>query len=147
MGRRGTWQPMSELMTVNEAMDRLFDESWGRGSAGMRRGERVALLPIDVYGTPDELVIMASVPGVDPEDVEITIEGETLTIKGERKPPLENVEYYIQERSYGPFGRTLTLNVPIQAGDAEAVFDKGVLTLTIPKAEEIRPKVIQVKAK
>ena len=63
------------------------------------------------------------------------------------KPPLENVEYHIQERTYGPFGRTLTLNLPVEAEQAEAVFEKGVLTLTIPKAEEIRPKVIKVKSK
>jgi len=147
MGRRGIWQPMSDLVAWNEAMDRLLDESWASRSQGMRRGERVHLLPLDVYATPNELVIQASVPGVDPADVQITIEGETLTIKGERKAPLENVDYYIQERRYGPFSRTLTLNVAIQADGAEAVFDKGVLTLTIPKAEEIRPKVIQVKAK
>jgi HSP20 family protein len=107
----------------------------------------VHLLPVDVYATQNELVIQASVPGLNAEDVEITIEGESVTIKGERKAPLENVDYYIQERRFGPFGRTITLNIPVQAEAAEAVFEKGVLTLTIPKAEEIRPKVITVKSK
>ncbi len=141
------WEPMSDLITLQQAMDRLFDEAWGRRSLGWRRGERVDLLPVDVYTTADEVVIQASVPGVNPNDVEITIEGETLTIKGERKPPLENVEYQIQERRYGPFGRTLNLGVPVQADKAEATFDQGVLTLTIPKAEEVRPKVIKIKSK
>lgn len=147
MGRRWMWEPMSDLITLQQAMDRLFDEAWGRRGLGWRRGERVDLLPVDVYTTADEVVVQASVPGVDPNDVEITIEGETLTIKGERKPPLENVEYQIQERRHGPFARTLSLGVPVQADKAEATFDQGVLTLTIPKAEEVRPKVIKVKSK
>ncbi len=147
MGRRWMWEPMSDLIAWQQAMDRLFDEAWGRRGLGWRRGERVDLLPVDMYTTADEVVVQASVPGVDPNDVEITIEGETLTIKGERKPPLENVEYQIQERRYGPFARTLSLGVPVQADKAEATFDQGVLTLTIPKAEEVRPKVIKVKSK
>jgi HSP20 family protein len=132
---------------MQRAMDRLFDDAWEGRGAGWRRGARVAVLPVDVYSTADELVIQASVPGLNPEDVEITIEGDTLTVKGETKPPLENVDYHIQERRYGPFGRTLTLNMPVQADQAEAVFEKGVLTLTIPKAEELKPKVIKVQSK
>jgi HSP20 family protein len=147
MGRRRSWDPITDLVTMQQAMDRLFGETWEQRGAGWRRGERVAALPVDVYSTANELVVQASVPGLNPEDVEIAIEGETLTIKGETKAPLDNVEYHIQERRFGPFGRTLTLNVPVQAEQAEAVFDKGVLTLTIPKAEEVRPKVIQVKSK
>jgi HSP20 family protein len=128
-------------------MDRLFDEPWERRGLGWRQGERVAALPVDVYSTAEELVILASVPGLAPEDVEITIEGETLTIRGETRAPLENVDYHLQERRYGPFGRTLTLNVAVQVDKAEAVFDNGLLTLTIPKAEEVKPKVIRVKSK
>ena len=147
MARRRSWDPITDLVTMQQAMDRLFDEAWEGRGAGWRRGTRVAALPVDVYHTADELVILASVPGLNPEDVEITIEGDTLTIKGETKPPLENVDYHIQERRYGPFGRTLTLNMPVQANQAEAVFEKGVLTLTIPKAEELKPKVIKVESK
>jgi HSP20 family protein len=147
MGRRRMWDPITDMVTMQQAMDRLFEDSWERRMPGWRRGERVAALPLDVYSTADELVIQASVPGLSPDDVEVTIEGETLTIKGETRAPLDNVEYHIQERRYGPFSRTLTLNVPVQADQAEAVFDKGVLTLTIPKAQEVRPKVIKVKSK
>jgi HSP20 family protein len=147
MGRRRSWDPITDLVTMQQAMDHLFDEAWERRGAGWRRGERVVALPVDVYSTANELIVQASVPGLNPDDVEITIEGDTLTIKGETKSPLDNVEYHIQERRFGPFGRTLTLNVPVQAEQAEATFDKGVLTLTIPKAEEVRPKVIQVKSK
>ncbi len=147
MGRRNVWSPMADLMAMQQAMDRLYDENWGRYGGGWRRGERVHYLPLDVYSTPDELVVQASMPGINPEEVAITIEGDTLTIKGERKPPLENVEYLVQERRYGPFSRTLSLNVPVEADRAEAQFDRGLLTLHIPKAAEVRPKLIKVTGK
>lgn len=146
MGRRRTWDPIYDLVTMQQAMDRLFEDSMERRGPAWRRGERLAVLPVDVYTTADELVVQASVPGLDPDNVEVTIEGGTLTIKGETKPPLDNVEYHIQERHYGPFSRTLALNVPIEPEQAEAVFDKGVLTLTIPKAQEVRPRVIKVRS-
>jgi len=143
------WEPMRDFMTLREAMDRLFEDSlvnWGR--AGMAApAERVMRLPIDAYVTDNEIVILAPVPGVQPEDVEISLEGDTLTIKGEIKPPLENVSYVFQERAYGPFMRTLTLNVPVEAEKAEATFENGMLTLTIPKAESVKPKTIKVKTK
>jgi HSP20 family protein len=147
MGRRAMIDPRAEWDTTWDLMERLMDEGWGRRGLGRRGGERVHMLPVDVYSTPNELVIQASVPGLDPEDLEITIEGEAVTIRGERKAPLENVEYYVQERRYGPFARVISLNVPVQADAADAVFDKGVLTLTIPKAQEVRPKIITVKSK
>jgi HSP20 family protein len=126
---------------MQRALDRLYDQPWER------QGERVYQLPVDVYSTSDELVVEASVPGIDPDNIEITLEGETLTIKGERLTPLENVNYIIQERRHGGFARTLTLNVPVQADEAEAVFEKGVLRLTIPKAAEVRPKAVKVTTK
>jgi HSP20 family protein len=145
MARRRMRAPITDLVTMQQAMDRLFDEAWTRRDLGWRQGERVAVLPVDVYSTANELVINASVPGAAPEDVEITIEGDRLTIKGETQAPLDNVDYHIQERSYGAFGRTLTLNLPVEAEQAEATFKNGELTLIIPKAEEVRPKVIKVK--
>jgi HSP20 family protein len=146
MGRRRVWAPLGDLITMQQAMDRLFDELWGQRGYAWQPGERPDVLPVDVYSTRDELVIQAPVPGVDPDKVEITIEGDTLTIKGQTMPLLENVDYHIQERRHGQFARTLTLNVPVQADQAEAIFNQGVLTLTIPKAEELRPKVIKVKS-
>jgi HSP20 family protein len=142
------WEPFKDLMTLREAMDRLFEDSFVRpGPRWVTAGESRCQLPIDAYVTDEELVITASVPGVDPKDVEITIEGDTLTIRGELKAPLENVEYILRERDFGKFARTLQLNIPVQADKAEASFDKGVLTLILPKQEEIKPKTIQVKAK
>ena len=75
------------------------------------------------------------------------LEGDILTIRGELRAPLENVGYLFQEGAYGPFSRTLTLNVPVEADQAEAMFENGVLTLTLPKAAETKPKIIKVKSK
>ena len=140
------WHPMRDLVSLREVMDRLVEESFVRPS-WINRRERMDRLPVDVYSTAEELVIIASVPGAEPEDVDISIEGDNLHIKVEYKPPLENVDYVFQERLYGTFERTLTLNIPVQTDKAEAVFEKGLLTLTVPKAEEIKPKIIKVKAR
>lgn len=140
------WHPMRDLVSLREVMDRLVEESFVRPS-WINRRERMDRLPVDVYSTAEELVIIASVPGAEPEDVDISIERDNLHIKVEYKPPLENVDYVFQERLYGTFERTLTLNIPVQTDKAEAVFEKGMLTLTVPKAEEIKPKIIKVKAR
>ncbi|MCD6290379.1 MAG: Hsp20/alpha crystallin family protein [Anaerolineae bacterium] len=142
------WDPISDIMSLRQAMDRLIEESLSR-SGWTRRGtqEQEWRLPVDAYTTPEEVVIIASIPGVEPDDVEITLEGETLTIRGEIPGPVENVNYVLQERTYGKFSRTLTLNVPVDPDKAEATFQNGVLTLRIPKAEAIRPKVIKVTTK
>lgn len=140
------WNPRRDLISLREVMDRLVEESFVRPGWATER-ERTNRLPVDAYSTSEEVVIVASVPGADPEEVDISIEGDNLHIKVEYKAPLENVDYILQERPSGTFERTLTLNVPVQADKAEALFEQGVLTLSIPKAEEIRPRVIKVKAK
>jgi len=87
------------------------------------------------------------VPGLKPEDVDVTLEGDTLTLRGEFKAPMDNVDYIFQERPYGKFSRTLTINVPVDHEKVEAAFENGVLTVTLPKAEAARPKTIKVEAK
>lgn len=143
------WHPWREMRTLREAMDELLEESFvqpGQRQIGQRQEQRLRL-PLDVYATPEEIVIMSSLPGLTPDEVDITIDGDRLTIRGELRPPLENVDYLFQERAYGPFSRSLTLNVPVNTDQAEAVFENGVLTLTLPKAEESKPKTIEVKRK
>ncbi len=141
------WDPISDIVNLRQAMDRLFEETFARAGWQPVAQDRVLRLPVDAYSTPDEVVILASVPGVNPEDVEITLEGETLTIRGELPALPENVNCLLQERAHGKFARTLTLNVPVNPDKAEAVFQNGVLTLRIPKAEAVRPKTIKVSAK
>lgn len=147
MARRKSWDPATDLVAMQQAMERLYDDVWSRRGMGWHESERVAPLPLDVYSTDNDLIIKASVPGADPQGVEITIEGDTLTIKGETRGTPDTVDYHLQERRHGPFARTLTLNVPVEADQAEAVFENGELTLTIPKAAGVRPKVIKVKSK
>jgi HSP20 family protein len=135
------------MVTLRQAMDQLFDESLVQPRWNREEGAYANKLRLDAYSTEEELVILASLPGVDPEDVEITIEGDTLVIKGEIPEPPANVDYVLRERGYGPFSRTLTFNIPVQADKAEASFSNGLLTLSVPKAEEIKPRTIQVKSK
>jgi len=139
------WEPFKDLMTLREAMDRLFEESYVRpGPRYQVDGTMRCALPINAYTTDEEIVITAAIPGVDPDKVEITFENETLTIRGEMQAPLENVEYILQERTHGKFERTLRLNIAVQPDKAEATFDQGVLTLVIPKREELKPRTIKI---
>jgi HSP20 family protein len=142
------WEPAREFVTLREAMDRLFEDSFV-GGQGQRNGQTAQelRLPIEAYVTENEIVVRAAVPGLQPDQVEITIEGDTLTIRGEFPRPLENVNYLFAERPWGRFSRTLQLNVPVQADKAEATFENGMLTLSLPKAEAVRPKTIRVKSK
>ena len=132
------WEPFRDLMTLREAMDRLFEDSFVRPGPRWTE-EGTCALPVDAYTTDNDVVIIAAVPGVDPADIDVTIDGDTLTIRGEFKAPLENVDYVVRERTCGRFTRTLRLNVPVQASKAEATFDKGVMTLTIPRAKRSSP--------
>ena len=141
------WDPLREAVTLREAMDRLFDDTWVPTRRRVQDRERVYKLPLDAYVTPEEIVVVANMPGIKPEDVEITLEGDTLTLKGVRPGSMENVDYVLQERVGGAFQRTLNINVPIDADKADARFENGILTLTIPKAEAVKPKTIQVVSK
>lgn len=142
------WEPFRDFVTLRQAMDRLFEDAMVNPSH-MRDGQHGGQLPLDIYTTPDAIVIRASVAGVNPEEVDITVEGSTVSIHGEIKPnkPEDGATWLLQEQRYGAFSRTLDLAMPVQAEKADARFENGVLTLTIPKAEEIKPKIIKVKSK
>ena len=142
------WEPFNELVTLRDAMDRLFEESFvrpgrvlGMPSAGM--------LPVDLYQADGSLVVKAPLPGVKPEDIDITVVGDQLTIKGETKQEQDIKQEHMirQERRYGAFSRTISLPNPVDTSKANATFENGVLTLTLPVAEEAKPKEIKVQAK
>ena len=141
------WNPLRDMISLREAMDRLFEDSYTRSWSEQDSGPRMARLPIDAYSTDNEIIVKATLPGLKPEDVEITYEGDTLTIKGEIVDEPENVTTLFSERFHGSFVRSVQLNVPVKADEIEATFDNGVLTLSLPKAEEVRPRVIKVQAK
>jgi HSP20 family protein len=138
---------MDDFHSLRREMNRFMQEaSPGRWVRNVRGGSALRL-PLDAYVTDEEIVITAPVPGLDPENVEITLDDDTLTIKGELNPPLENVEYLFQERPYGQFSRSVKINVPVEVDQAEAKFENGVLTLILPKSKEARTKVIKINAK
>lgn len=143
------WYPFTDLMSLRQAMDRLFEDSYVRPSRALAGPGEAAGPGLDVYQTPNEIVVKAGLPGVKPEDVNIDITGDTLTIKGENKAEQEikKEDYLYRERRYGAFSRSVILPGGLRSDKAEATMEDGVLTLTIPKAEEVKPKVISVKAK
>jgi HSP20 family protein len=143
------WHPFTELMSLRQAMDRLFEDSFVHPSRTLEALGEVAAPTLDIYQTPSEIVAKAALPGVKPEDVNIDITGDTLTVKGESKAEQEvnREDYLYQERRYGAFSRSLVLPGGLKSDKAEATMEDGVLTLTIPKVEEVKPKAIKVKAK
>ncbi len=141
------WDPFRGL-PLSRAMDRLMEEAF---VAPWRMWDSASgyLMPLDVYTTDNAIIVQAAVPGIKPEDVEITVEGRTVTIRAESKAADEKKErnYLLKEHRQGAFSRSIELAIPIQSDKAEATFEDGLLKLNIPKAEEIKPKVIKVKAK
>ncbi len=141
------WEPFRELTTLREAMDRLMEEAFYRPGFLIAEAE-TARIPIDMFETPSEVIVRAPVPGVRPEDIDVSITANTLTIRGERKPPeVKEENFFVHEIRPRRFHRELMLPVPIQADKAEATFENGVLSLRLPKAEEVKAKKIKVQAK
>ena len=141
--------PLRDLVSLREAMNQLFEDSIVRPGSGGIVPQVGAKLAVDVYETDNSVVVKSAIPGVDPSDIDISIQNDTLTIKGETKMEEEVAEanYVVREHHYGAFSRTLSIPVSIKADEAEAEFQDGILTLTLPKADELKPKAIKVKTK
>jgi HSP20 family protein len=136
--------PFGDLLSLRQAMDRLFEESYVNPRTWTWGGEH--LVPLDVYATDDDLVVVANLPGAKPEEVEITVEGNVLTIAGETMSSRKEGEgsALLQEIRRGAFSRTLTLPAGLEPDGATATFEDGVLTLRIPKAEQVKPRQIKI---
>ncbi len=143
------WEPMRDVITLRDAMDRLFDEAFTRPWIGRDGGSAAGAPAIDLYQTENDVVIKAAIPGIKPEAVQINVTGDLLTIKGETQENTETNEksYHIRERRWGAFERAIPLPTLISAEKAKADFENGVLTITLPKAEAVKPRTITVKAK
>ena len=144
-------EPAREMLSLREAMDRLFEESFLRpGSLGVSDSAS-AMLPMDMYETENDVVVKAAIPGVKPEDIEVTVTGDLLSIKGEFRTESEQKDekrnYHRQERRFGSFCRQVTLPAGVNADACAADFENGVLTLTLPKVEEAKVKKVQIKSK
>ena len=140
-----------DFATIANTFNRIseghnYDYAAAGGNAG-EKPERTLRLPLDVWTKDDTFVIQAYLPGVNADDVKITFEGEDLTISGDFPTCEEETEYVKRELFHGAFERTLTFNVPVEVDSIEAVFENGLLTLNVPKAEVARPKEIKIQAR
>lgn len=140
------WDPFRDLAGLQDRMNRLFSDTLTR--TGGEDGAGAWLPPVDIYEDGESLVLQAEVPGVRKEDLDIRVENNVLTLSGERKQEKETTEeqYHRVERSYGRFVRSFTLPVGIDTEKTKAEVHDGLLTLTLPKAEEAKPKRIKVLA-
>jgi HSP20 family protein len=141
------WEPAREMMSLRDAMDRLFDDAFTR-PLSLRDGGWSSPA-IDMFQTDDKIIVKAALPGIKADEVQINITGEVLTLKGEMKQNQEMKEksWHIREQRFGSFERSIALPTDVVADKAKADFENGILTITLPKAEEVKPKMITVNAK
>jgi len=142
------WYPF-EMVSVRDAVNSLLQGSFVQpNGARVERGATTFTLPLDVTEAENDFVVKASLPGIKPEDVQTTVLGDTVTIRGESKVEDENGHNWLmRERRCGSFQRSVSMGTPINADMAIAQFENGVLTLTLPKSEQARPKQIKVGAR
>ena len=140
------WDPFREMVSLRDAMNSLLQESFVRPGGASGGGGGVGTLPLDIAETENEFIVKASLPGTRPEDVQITVHGDTLTIRGESKAEEEKKgeHFHLRERRFGAVQRALSLTSPIDSGRALSSYENGVLTLTLPKSESAKPRQIKV---
>jgi HSP20 family protein len=142
------WEPVREMMTLREAMDRLFDDAFTR-PLNIRDGGWSAPA-VDMYQTDDDVVVRVAIPGFKADEVQINVTGDVLTLRGEMKREEEKKDdkaWHIREHRSGSFERSIPLPTNVTADQANADFENGILTITLPKVEEVKPKTITIKAK
>ncbi len=144
------WEPFREMRRLHDLLDRVVEEAWL--SPTQYEEEREGLAPVDLYETDDEIVVKAIMPGMNANDINISVDRDVLTIRGERKETRETNgkegrNYHLREIRFNRYFRSLRLPTMVDADKAKAEFVNGILTLTLPKAEEVKPKQISVKAK
>jgi len=142
------YNPFKELRTMQDQMNRMLDMAWNR-EFGEELKEGVWQPPVDIYEDEQSVVIKAEVPDVDQKDIEVRIENNTLTLKGERKhsSEIKKENYYRVERYFGQFQRSFSLPQSINQDKVQATCERGILTITLPKREEVKPKQISVEVK
>ena len=138
--------PMSDVVTVRDAMERLFDERFLQPIWPLY-GEREATPALDLYATQEAVIAKVALPGVKPEDVDVTIADDTVTIRGSYQEEKETTEagFVHKELSRGSFSRRFAAPTAVKAEAATASFKDGLLTLTLPKTEEVKPKHVKIE--
>jgi len=141
------WKPFREVSRLRREMDRLWDDFFGPGRRALQPLVEEWVPAMDLSETADKVVVKAEVPGMEPKDIDISLSGDLLTIRGEKKSEREEKKenYHLVERSYGSFSRSVRLPAAVNADKIEARYEKGVLTITCPKKEKVKPKAIDVK--
>jgi HSP20 family protein len=143
------WDPFREMMTMRNQLDRFFNDwsgesgNWGEGRTGFS-----FQLPLDVSENDDAFIVRASLPGIKPEDLDISVQNNMLTIRGEMKQEeaRQGDRWHLQERRFGQFQRTISLPNNVDPNQVGAQFENGVLMLTLPKSEEAKPRKISVQS-
>ncbi len=138
------WDPLRDMVTMRQVFDRVFEDSFNAPSSFAG----AAGTAIDMVETGGEVIVKAVMPGIRPEDADISVSGDVLTIKGQtaRQDYGQEANYLFSEIGYGSYSRSITLPVSVNPDRAEASFENGVLTLVLPKIEEVKPKQIKVKS-
>jgi HSP20 family protein len=143
------WEPIRDLMSLQERMNRLFDESF-RGTRGNEEDWALGgswAPAVDIFEKDGNIVLKAELPGIDPKSVDVRVENNVLTLRGERKfeEEVKRDNFHRVERAYGTFTRSFTLPTAVDTGKIKADLKEGVLKVTLPKREEAKPKQIQVE--
>lgn len=142
------WDPFLDNFSLRKEIDRLFEDNLGPITAPFSDRVAVDWVPaVDIAETEDALHVKAELPGLKQEDVDIHVQGDTLTIKGERKYEHEEKKknYLRKETTYGSFQRAFSLGVPVKTDAVTATYKNGVLEITLPKVEEVKPKQVKIK--
>lgn len=141
------WRPVGDLVTMQDEMNRVFEDLWRRNPRSGSLGAAAAWWPsIDVQETQNEFRIAAELPGLKRDDVKISLTDNVLTLRGEKRSDQgrESEGWHQMERAYGVFERSFQLTCPVDASKVKARFEDGVLTITLPKSEESRPREISI---
>ena len=140
------WSPFRQLSSLRDEIDRLFESPLNALTSSSQQFLSGWLPSIDLYEDPDHFTLKAELPGMKKEDIDISLHGDVLTLSGERKQEekFDSAEAYRSERFLGRFQRTFTLPIPVATDKVAAAYKDGILTVTLPKAEEAKPKQIQV---
>ena len=143
----GPWRPSRELERIKSEMDRVWDSFFATKPA-VKAGEGGEWFPsLDVTETKNDILVKAEIPGMDPKDIDISLNNDILTIKGEKKQEKEEKEenYHLIERSYGKFVRSVKLPGEVKSDKINASYKNGVLNITLPKSEEAKKKEVKIK--
>lgn len=146
--RVGSESPLADALTIQDEVNHVLDTFLGRHRREAYRREATWVPPMDIYEGQDAFVIRAELPGMQQEEIEVSIHDNILTLRGERKPDTKVKEesYHQRERFTGPFHRSLSLSSVVDTAGVKAIYREGVLEIRLPKKEEARPRTIKVEA-